>query len=125
MIVGDKTPARRYSASIIQLVDVRAHSLAYAVSLVRVAADDLEIIVRIVLGKLLRRQPFPQELPAAQLPRTWALITIPKGPRQTCADRQGVPKLIVHGGARQFHQPSRRLAAEKTLSLLQPDQTCA
>jgi hypothetical protein len=56
--------------------------VAYPVSLAGVAADDLEISVRVILRQLLLRKPFPQELEAAQLAFTGALVPIAKGSRQ-------------------------------------------
>jgi hypothetical protein len=47
-----------------------------------VAADDLEIFVRLKLRQLLLRKPFPQELEAALLPGTRAQIPLAKGSRQ-------------------------------------------
>jgi len=81
MIVRHEAPARSRLASVVQLVDVRSHGVAYPVPLSGVAACDLEIVVRVVLRQLLGRQPFPQELTAANLDCTWALIPIAKGSR--------------------------------------------
>ena len=50
--------------------------MAYAVSLAGVAADDLEIGVRVILRQLLLRKPFPQELEAVLLACAWAEIPI-------------------------------------------------
>jgi hypothetical protein len=81
MIVRYEAPARSRLASIVQLVDVRSHGVAYPVSLSGVAACDLEIVVRIVLRQLLGRQPFSQEFATAELDCTRALIPIAKSSR--------------------------------------------
>lgn len=82
VIVGYEAPARLRPASVVQLVDVRSDGVAYPVSLSGVAACDLEIVVLIVLRQLRGREPFSQELEAAQLASTGALTPIAKGSRQ-------------------------------------------
>jgi len=96
--------------------------MVYPVSFSRAAACDLEIAVLVVLRQLLGRQPFPQEVPTAQLAFPWELIPIAKGSRPARARRYESPELIIWD-VRQIHlrEPSfsRPLAAEKIGFLLQ------
>jgi hypothetical protein len=82
MFTRHEAPARSGQCVIAQLEDIRSIAVAYAVSLAGVAADDLEIFMRVILRQLLLRKPFPQELEAALLPCTRAEIPLAKGSRQ-------------------------------------------
>jgi hypothetical protein len=68
------------------------------------AANDLEISVRIKLHQLLLRKPFPQELEATLLPCAPAEIPLAKGSRQLQAGREGAPELTVRI-VKQRHEP--------------------
>ena len=77
--VRHKAPAFSRQCGIVQLDDIRPNAVEYAVSLAGVAADNLEIIARVVLGQLIPRKPFPQQLEATLLTGTWAQIPFVKG----------------------------------------------
>src|SRR5712671_1150071 len=100
----------------------------YPISPAGVAADDVEIFVRVILRQLLLRQPLLQQIKAALLDGTGTKIPIAKGSRRAQAGRQEPPELTVRNlKQRHEHQPSfsRRRAAEKTGSPLRSDQTRA
>jgi hypothetical protein len=82
VFIRHETQPRCRPGVIVELDDVRFIAVAYAIALAAVAADDLEIIVRVELRQLLLRKPFSQQLEAALLPCTGALIPLLKSSRQ-------------------------------------------
>jgi hypothetical protein len=54
-------------------MDISSGAMAYPVPLSAMAAGDVEIFMRVILGKLFRRQPFPQEPETTR----FAFISVP------------------------------------------------
>jgi glycosyltransferase involved in cell wall biosynthesis len=61
IISGHKTPARCRIARVVQLVDIGGCAMADSIPLSAMAADDIEISMRVILCKLLWREPLPQQ----------------------------------------------------------------
>jgi cellulose synthase/poly-beta-1,6-N-acetylglucosamine synthase-like glycosyltransferase len=66
IISGHETPAHRRVARVVQLVNIGGCAMADSIPLSAMAADDIEISMRIILRKLRRREPLPQQPEAAR-----------------------------------------------------------